>query len=124
MRKQYFVLLLVGLIAAAAVVLTGCPPQTYEWYFENYTTKTITVISQDLSPSRLDVPATNIASDEVPVITATSTKSNPEIGYTLAGYDATVTRNNVDCEINGPIIIFRFKDDSILTKVKKGEILE
>jgi len=82
MRKQYFILLLIGLIAVAGVMFTGCPEVEYTFNFENYTAYTIKVESQDLTPSSFEIAGLkNEIDDPTDIKTATSTKSNPKIGY-------------------------------------------
>jgi len=81
MRKQYFVLLLIGIIAIAGVMFTGCPETETTFNFENYTHYVIKVESKDLSPSSFELAGLEHEVDDPIVKKVTSTKSNPKFDY-------------------------------------------
>jgi len=118
MRKQY-VLLLVGLIAFAGMMFTGCGPVEYEYTFENYTKETIVVTSKDFTPGSFELKGlSNILLDDPTTKTVTSEKSKPNFTFNVKGQSETYTRNNVQLDTRSTTYMFKPKDSGFANKLK------
>jgi len=111
MRKQYFVLLLIGLIAVAGVIFTACNLETTV-FFENYTAYKIRVQSQDLTPGILDIPGLEHEIDDPVPVSATSKNGNPKFTYSRVGDSSgSLTDSTVKLKIDGSVYQFWPKAD-------------
>jgi hypothetical protein len=121
MKKQYFVLLLIGLIAVAGVMFTGCPEQDYDWKFENISEYTIQVYSPELSPSSFELKGLeNYLVDPPTKMTATSTKTSIKLGWNIAGMDQDSSEREVLMTKSGTGVVFKKNPDG-MANIKQAE---
>jgi hypothetical protein len=115
MRKQYFVLLLIGLIVAAGVMFTTCDSGPYNYLFQNVSDKEIKVMIDNADPAAFTLEA--VLNDAAPAteqyVTSDKALRVKDVRWNISGMTQTESEREVIMEFGSASVIFKKNPDGM-----------